>query len=218
VLIRWRDLDGHMISPTEFIPIAEKNGTIIPIGAWVMEESVRIFAEWRKKYSHPIFLSINVSGVQYIQADFVDSVAATVQKFAVSPGEIELEINESVLVNDFKEIFEKLQALRALGIRITLEDFGTGYSSISYLRELPITALKIDRSFIATVQSDDNTKVIAESLVAMVKKLGYETIAEGVETEEQYDYLCSIGCDSIQGYYLNHPLPADEIEASILGI
>jgi diguanylate cyclase (GGDEF)-like protein len=216
-LIRWRDLDGHMISPSEFIPIAEKNGTIIPIGAWVMEESIRTFAEWRKVYQKPLYLSINVSGVQYVQADFVDSVLATVKKFAAAPEEIELEINESVLINDFKEITDKLQTLRSHGIRITLEDFGTGYSSISYLRELPITALKIDRSFIATVNSDANTRVIAESLVAMVKKLGYETVAEGVETKEQYDYLCSIGCDSIQGYYLMHPLPADEIKAAILG-
>ncbi|MDR0220489.1 MAG: bifunctional diguanylate cyclase/phosphodiesterase [Lachnospiraceae bacterium] len=216
-LIRWRDLEGHMISPVEFIPIAEKNGCIIPIGAWVLEESIRIYAGWRKIYKHPLFLSINISGVQYIQADFVDNVLATVKKFAVAPEEIELEINESVLVNDFKEITEKLHILRSHGIRITLEDFGTGYSSISYLRELPITALKIDRSFIAAVLNDTNTRVIADSLVAMVKKLGYETVAEGVETKEQYDYLCSIGCDSIQGYFMNHPMPPEEIEEKILG-
>jgi len=215
-LIRWRDNDGKMISPMQFIPIAEKNGTIVPIGAWVMDESIRTYAEWRKQYDYPMVLSLNISAIQYAQDDFINNVIETIDKYGVSHDEIELEITESVLINDFRDIIEKLHILREYGIRISLDDFGTGYSSLSYLKGLPITTLKIDKSFIDTILLDENTKVITESIIFMVKKLGFETIAEGVETEEQYTYLESIGCDGIQGYYLNRPMPAEEIEKKVL--
>jgi len=215
-LIRWRDNDGKMISPMQFIPIAEKSGAIVPIGAWVMDESIRTYAEWRKQYDYPMVLSLNISAIQYAQDDFISNVIETIDKYGVSHDEIELEITESVLINDFRDIIEKLHVLREYGIRISLDDFGTGYSSLSYLKGLPITTLKIDKSFIDTILLDENTKVITESIVFMVKKLGFETIAEGVETEEQYTYLESIGCDGIQGYYLNRPMPADEIEKKVL--
>ncbi|MCL2254359.1 MAG: bifunctional diguanylate cyclase/phosphodiesterase [Lachnospiraceae bacterium] len=215
-LIRWRDNDGKMISPMQFIPIAERNGTIVPIGTWVMEESIRTYSEWRKQYDCPLILSINISAIQYAQEDFIEKILGIIKKYNIDPNEIELEITESVLIDDFKEITEKLHTLRSLGIRISLDDFGTGYSSLSYLKGLPITTLKIDKSFIDTVLFDENTKVITESIIFMVKKLGFESIAEGVETEEQYTYLESIGCDGIQGYYLNHPMPAEEIEKRVL--
>ncbi|MCL2052743.1 MAG: bifunctional diguanylate cyclase/phosphodiesterase [Lachnospiraceae bacterium] len=215
-LIRWRDYDGKMISPIKFIPIAEKNGTIVPIGAWVMEESLRTYAEWRKIYNYPMILSLNISAIQYAQDDFIKQVIEAIDRYGINYEEIELEITESVLINDFKDITDKLHILRQYGIRISLDDFGTGYSSLSYLKGLPITTLKIDKSFIDTVLSDENTKVITESIIYMVKKLGFETIAEGVETEEQYTYLESIGCDGIQGYYLNQPMPAQDIEKKVL--
>ncbi|MCL2719105.1 MAG: EAL domain-containing protein [Lachnospiraceae bacterium] len=215
-LIRWRDQDGKMISPMQFIPIAEKNGTIVPIGAWVMDESIRTYAEWRKQYNYPMILSLNISAIQYAQEDFIDTVIDTIGRYGVNHDEIELEITESVLINDFKEITDKLHVLRDYGIRISLDDFGTGYSSLSYLKGLPITTLKIDKSFVDTILFDENTKVITESIIYMVRKLGFETIAEGVETEEQYTYLESIGCDGIQGYYLNRPMPAEDIEKKVL--
>jgi diguanylate cyclase (GGDEF)-like protein len=217
-LIRWRDDDGKMISPMKFIPIAEKNGTIVPIGTGVMDESIRTYSNWRKQYNYPMILSLNISAIQYAHPDFIENVVATVEKYGVDPTEIELEITESVLINDFKDVTEKLRVLRDYGVRISLDDFGTGYSSLSYLKGLPITTLKIDKTFIDTVLSDENTKVITESIIFMVKKLGFETIAEGVETEEQFNYLESIGCDGIQGYYLNKPMPADEIEIKVLSI
>lgn len=211
-LIRWKDDNGKMVSPAVFIPIAEKNGTIVPIGTWVIEESLQAFAGWKRKYHYPLVMSLNISAIQYRQSDFVESVLNLMDKYGVSPSELELEITESVLIDDFTEVTKKLTALRDIGIRISLDDFGTGYSSLSYLKGLPIDTLKIDKSFIDTVITDENTRIITESIIYMVKKLGYETIAEGVETEEQYRYLNEIDCDNIQGYLLGKPMPSDKIE------
>jgi diguanylate cyclase (GGDEF)-like protein len=211
-LIRWKDDDGHMISPSIFIPIAEKNGTIIPIGTWVIEESIRIYSQWKKKYKSDLILSLNISAIQYRKLDFVSKLMKILKKYDVKPTEVELEITESVLIDDFGEITNKLVTLRSYGIRISLDDFGTGYSSLSYLKGLPIDTLKIDKSFIDTVVSDDNTKIITESIIYMVKKLGFETVAEGVETKEQFEYLKSIECDNIQGFFLGKPMPSDEVE------
>ncbi|MCI9314107.1 MAG: GGDEF domain-containing protein [Lachnospiraceae bacterium] len=211
-LIRWKDDNGKMISPAVFIPIAEKNGAIVPIGAWVIEESLKAFAAWKRKYHYPMIMSLNISAIQYRQPDFIDKVLQLMDKYEISPEEIELEITESILIDDFTEITEKLVVLRDIGVKISLDDFGTGYSSLSYLKGLPIDTLKIDKSFIDTVITDENTRIITESIIYMVKKLGFETIAEGVETEEQFRYLNEIDCDNIQGYFLGKPMPSDKIE------
>lgn len=179
-LIRWRDNDGAMISPALFIPIAEKNGTIVPIGSWVLEESIRTFAEWKRNYSENMILSLNISAIQYRRHEFVNMILGMIRKYNVSPEEIELEITESVLIENFHEVVEKLHVLRAHGIRISLDDFGTGYSSLSYLKGLPIDTLKIDKSFIDAMLTDENARVIIESIIYMVRKLGFETVAEGV--------------------------------------
>ena len=211
-LLRWRDDTGNMISPSVFIPIAEKNGTIVPIGTWVIEESLKAYAQWKRKYHYPLIMSINISAIQYQQPDFIDKLLQILEKYQVSPYEIELEITESILIDDFEEITKRLEILRDIGIKISLDDFGTGFSSLSYLKGLPIDTLKIDKSFIDTVITDENTRIITESIIYMVKKLGFETIAEGVETEEQFQYLNEISCDIIQGFYLGRPMPADDIE------
>lgn len=211
-LIRWKDDQGDMISPAVFIPIAEKNGAIVPIGNWVVEKSVQIFADWRKKYTYPLILSLNISAVQCKQDGFIDSVLHILDRYGVSPQEIELEITETILVEDFEETKKRLGDLRKTGIRISLDDFGTGFSSLSYLKGLPIDTLKIDKSFVDTLLTDVNTKIITESIIYMVKRLGYETIAEGVETEEQFTYLRELSCDMIQGYYTGRPMPAEGIE------
>lgn len=212
-LIRWKNDDGKMISPAVFIPIAEKSGTIVPIGTWVIEESLQAYAEWKRKYHYPLVMSLNVSAIQYKQPDFIEQMLRLMDKYDIAPSEIELEITESVLIDDFTEVTEKLAVLRDIGIKISLDDFGTGYSSLSYLKGLPIDTLKIDKSFIDTVVTDENTRIITESIIYMVKKLGYETIAEGVETEEQYRYLNEIDCDNIQGYLLGKPMPSEKIES-----
>lgn len=217
-LIRWKDDTGDMISPSIFIPIAEKNGTIVSIGTWVIEESLKAYAEWKRKFHYPLTMSINISAIQYKQPDFIEKLLHIMEKYQVSPYEIELEITESILIDDFKEITERLAVLRDIGIKISLDDFGTGFSSLSYLKGLPIDTLKIDKSFIDTVITDENTRIITEAIIYMVKKLGFETIAEGVETEEQFKYLHAISCDIIQGYYLGKPMPAEDIEKLLTNI
>lgn len=211
-LIRWRDENGKLISPAEFIPIAEKNGSIVSIGAWVVEEALRTYAEWRDKYGVHLIMSINISAIQYKRKDFVSNVISLMEKYEIHANEIEFEITESVLIDDFVEVIEKMNILREYGVRVSLDDFGTGFSSLSYLKGLPIDTLKIDKSFIDTVITDDSTRIITESIVSMVKKLGFETVAEGVETEAQYEYLKDIHCDNIQGFYLGKPMPKDEVE------
>lgn len=211
-LIRWKDGDDRMISPAVFIPIAEKNGAIIPIGQWVVEQSIMQYALWRQRYGYSFIMSINISALQYSREDFVDSVIKVIQKYNVDPSEIELEITETILIEDFQAVYDKLKLLRDYGLRISLDDFGTGFSSLSYLKKLPIDTLKIDKSFIDTVLADSATKVITEAIINMVKALGFESVAEGVEEEKQYEYLLSIGCDVIQGYLFGKPYSAEEVE------
>ena len=210
-LIRWKDENGKMISPGCFIPLAEKSGLIIPIGSWVLEEGIKKYAEWRKKYDCNMVLSLNISALQYKRPDFVNNLFDLLEKYQVNPKDIELEITESVLIDDFDQVVEKLHVIKDYGIKISLDDFGTGFSSLSYLKGLPIDTLKIDKSFIDTVIDDESTQVITESIVSMVKKLGYETVAEGVETKEQFEYLKKIECDNIQGFLLGKPMPEDEL-------
>jgi diguanylate cyclase (GGDEF)-like protein len=214
-LIRWRDITGQTISPSIFIPVAEKNGMIISIGNWVVEQSVKQYAKWQEAYGKEFTLSINISALQYNRYDFVDSLIAILDKYHVSPYSLELEITESVLIEDLQAVTEKLKQLKSYGIRISLDDFGTGFSSLSYLKKLPIDTLKIDKSFVDSVLSDRTTQIIMESIIGMVKALGFESIAEGVEEERQYEYLKEIGCDTIQGYLLSKPQPPEELEQLI---
>lgn len=216
-LVRWRDDDGNMISPAIFIPIAEKNGTIIPIGNWVMGEAIRQFAEWKKKYGYDMILSLNISALQYKRPDFIDLLMKHVRENEVQPEEIELEITETVLIDDFKAVIEKMLVLQEYGFRVSLDDFGTGYSSLSYLSGLPLNTIKIDKAFIDSVLVDSATKIVMESIIQMVHRLGYESIAEGIESYDQVEYLQEIGCDVIQGYLLGKPLDSSEIEELIKG-
>ncbi|MCH5343907.1 MAG: bifunctional diguanylate cyclase/phosphodiesterase [Acetatifactor sp.] len=211
-LVRWKDGDDHMISPATFIPIAEKNGAIIPIGNWVVEQSIKQYAQWSEQYGVHFVMSINISALQYGKDNFVSFLLSLLEKYHVHPTQIELEITESILIDDFEGVSAKLRQLRDCGIRISLDDFGTGFSSLSYLKKLPIDTLKIDKSFIDTVLTDSATRIITESIINMVKTLGFESIAEGVEHEEQLDYLQQVGCDVIQGYLLGKPQSPEEIE------
>lgn len=211
-LVRWKDGDNGMISPAIFIPIAEKNGAIIPLGNWVVEQSIKQYAEWSTKYGIHFVMSINISALQCSKDDFVSGILGMIEKYSVDPSEIELEVTESILIDDFDTVSGKLNKLRAYGIRISLDDFGTGFSSLSYLKRLPIDTLKIDKSFIDTVLTDSATRIITESIIGMVRTLGYESIAEGVENERQYDYLNAIGCDVVQGFLLGKPQAPEDID------
>ncbi len=217
-LIRWRKHDGKLVSPAVFIPIAEKDGMIVQIGNWVMEEGIRSFKKWYEKYEYPMVLSLNISAIQYKRKDFVHKLLRLLDKYQVNPELIELEITESVLIDDFQSVVDKLHTLKEYGIKISLDDFGTGFSSLSYLKGLPIDTLKIDKSFIDTVIDDNSTRVITESIIAMVKKLGCETVAEGVETQEQLEYLKGINCDNIQGFLLGKPMPAAEVDKLLASV
>lgn len=214
-LIRWIDGDGRVISPAEFIPLAEKSGGIIPIGNWVIRQALLSFLEWRDKYGFDGIVSINISAVQMKKDNFASNLLNTIRSMNIDPGNVEIEITESVFIDDYNEIIAKMNSLRSCGIRVALDDFGTGFSSLSYLKELPIDTLKIDKSFIDTVISDMSTGIITESVVHMVRKLGLETIAEGVENDEQMSFLKKIDCDNIQGYLLGKPMSCENFEKLI---
>ena len=217
-LIRWPDPegDGFITSPGEFIPIAEKNGAIIPIGNYVLKEALKTLSDWRNKYHIPMILSINISAVALEKENFVDSISHAISLHSINPESIELEITESVFINNFEDVIDKIKTLRGLGIRVSLDDFGTGYSSLSYLKQLPIDTIKIDRSFIETAVKDDSSSIIYESVIQMSKRLGFETVAEGVETREQFNYLREKNIDIIQGYLLGKPISKVEFEKLLI--
>ena len=215
-LIRWNKEGEKLISPAVFIPIAEKIGVIVAIGDWVLEKSISTYMEWKRKYDTDITISVNISSIQYRQPDFVSKVVSVISRYDMKPENLELEITESVLIEDAETVFEKMEELRDFGIKISIDDFGTGYSSLSYLKRLPADTLKIDKSFIDTVVTDEPSKIIVSSIIELAKKLGFETIAEGVENEEQLNYLKDAGCDVIQGFYLGKPKSQEELEDILL--
>lgn len=211
-LIRWVDSSGEMIYPVNFIGLAERLGCIVEIGKWALEEAIKTFSKWYHQYGYRGIMSINVSSIQMQQDDFVVNLFRTINRYQVDPNYIELEITESILISDFEAVIQKVRTIKEYGVRVSLDDFGTGYSSLSYLKDIPIDTLKIDKSFVDHVLTDRCTGIITESVVGMVKKLGLETVAEGVETEEQYEYLKQIDCDSIQGYLFGKPMSGAEFE------
>ena len=211
-LIRWKDGDGKMISPAKFIPIAEKNGTIIPIGNWVLEQSIRTFSEWRNRYGVPFVLSVNISALQYQKEDFVDLLLNIIRKYDVSPEEIELEITESILIDDFSAVTEKMQLLKEYGIRISLDDFGTGNSSLSLALELPFDELKVDMSFIRDIKQKPQNQAMVQSIVDYARRTNTETCIEGIENKEVSDYIEKFGSTWQQGYYYSKPVPIDQFE------
>lgn len=215
-LIRWKSEGGRMVSPSVFIPIAEKNGLILEIGSWVVNETLAVFKRWKDKYNYPMVMSINISAMQYQQENFVSDLLNMLERYDIKPDEIELEITESLFIDNISLVKEKLHLLRDYGIRISLDDFGTGFSSLSYLQGLPIDTLKIDKSFVDNVEELGAGRTITEYIVRLVDNLGYETIAEGVETPKQYEYLKSIGCDIVQGFLLGKPMPEHEIDKLLI--
>ncbi|MFQ3250675.1 MAG: diguanylate cyclase (GGDEF)-like protein [Glaciecola sp.] len=210
-LIRWNN-NPEPISVEGFIKIAEESGLIIAIGDWVLETSCKQIKKWEKEYGG-ISIAVNVSAKQMQQDDYVERVLAMIKKYDVNPNLLELEITETVLMKALDESFIALKQLRQHGIRISIDDFGTGYCSLSYLSRLPIDTLKIDRSFVSGEQA---SIAVLEMIVAMAKALNLKTVAEGVETEEQRDWLIQEGCDYLQGYLISKPILADEFEKLFL--
>lgn len=212
-LIRWQHPTRGIVSPGEFIPLAEETELIHPLGVWVLETACAQLSEWDKCHeTSPLTLAINVSAGQFSSPYFIDQVKATLDAYDVDPAKLKLEITESMLLNDLDKIIARMTALKNRGVCFSLDDFGTGYSSLSYLKRLPFDQLKIDQTFVQDVLSDQSAAAIARTIMALAQAMGMHVIAEGVETEEQLSFLASIGCHTYQGYLFGRPLPIKAFE------
>ena len=211
VLIRWIHPERGMISPLDFIPLAEETGLILPIGEWVLDTACAQLEVWQKeKSTKNLTLSVNVSAKQFSQADFVRQVQAKLSRYNVKPQHLKLELTESILLENVDNIVISMVALESIGVQFSLDDFGTGYSSLQYLKMLPLNQLKIDQSFVRDIVEDSNDRSIVGTIIAMAKNLGFEVIAEGVETEAQKELLLSKGCQHFQGYLFGKPMPIEQ--------
>lgn len=213
-LLRWKHPEHGMISPADFIPLAEESGLIVPIGKWILEESANQTTEWQKKYPsfQNLAVSVNLSAKQLVSPDFTAQVCEIIGKSGLSPRCLKLEVTETAVMENADLAFEILSELCSLGVRISSDDFGTGYSSLSYLHRFPFERLKIDRSFIGKMDIDIRSEEIVRSIVNLAKNLNLEAVAEGIEKEEQLKLLISLGCPAGQGYYFSKPLSAEFAE------
>ncbi|MDP3540694.1 MAG: EAL domain-containing protein [Azonexus sp.] len=213
-LVRWQHPDRGMVSPAEFIPLAEETGLILPLGHWVLQTACIQLAAWaqRPERAH-LTVAVNVSARQFSLPNLVEETMALVDYTGAPPNRLKLELTESLLLENADDIISKMTALKARGVSFSLDDFGTGYSSLSYLKRLPLDQLKIDQSFVRDVLSDPNDAAIARTIVALGQSLGLAVIAEGVETEAQRDFLASNGCLNYQGYFFSRPLTLEAFEA-----
>jgi len=212
-LLRWNNSELKMISPAEFIPVAENNGLIIPIGEWVIKSAVKQAKIWMDKGMSPIIIAVNISAVQFRHLSLPKTISDILELEGLPPEYMEIELTESVAMKNPKRAIETMDDLHDRGIRMSIDDFGTGYSSLSYLKKFKIYKLKIDQSFVRDISTDKEDKKIVSAIISMSKGLGLKTIAEGVETIGQLEYLKEQGCDEIQGYYYSKPLPSKDFEA-----
>ena len=209
-LIRWQRPEIGMISPAEFIPLAEETGLILPIGEWVLRSACAQNVAWQRAGFPPTRIAVNLSVRQFHRENLVDTVTRALQESGLAPQYLELEITESVLMGKEMSILLMLRKLTDMGIQLSIDDFGTGYSSLAYLRRFPIAKLKVDQIFVRNLTTDPNDAVIARTVVGMAHSLHLKALAEGIETEAQLAYLRSIGCDQMQGYLFSRPLPVEE--------
>jgi EAL domain-containing protein (putative c-di-GMP-specific phosphodiesterase class I) len=200
-----------MVSPLDFIPVAEQTGLIIPISDWVVETACRQNRIWQEEGVADIPVSVNLTSHQFQQKNFIKNLIDLLEKTGLPPQSLHLEITESTLMKNTEMSFVNLYELSHLGLSMIIDDFGTGYSSLSYLKRFPIHAIKIDRSFVKDINTSADDAAIASAIISMAHTMNIKVVAEGVETEEQLTFLQERGCDEIQGYLFSRPLPADEI-------
>jgi diguanylate cyclase (GGDEF)-like protein len=215
-LVRWKHPVRGMISPLEFIPLAEETGLIKPIGEFVLRTACAQTREWLAAGAPDLRIAVNISGVQLKEKGFSDTVAAVLRDTGLDPGHLTLEITESVLMEHAREAVSTLQELKSIGLNLDIDDFGTGYSSLAYLKRFPVDALKVDRTFTRDMTTNPDDAAIVAGIIALAHSLRLKVVAEGVETLEQREFLIGLECDSMQGYYLAEPLPASEFAERIL--
>ncbi len=207
-LMRWRHPTRGMVPPMKFIPVAEDSGLILPLGEWILSMACSHLKRWRKESNSKFRVAVNLSGCQFKRPDIVERLMAILRGSGVDPRDLELEITESVLIQNPETALTRLKELKSLGVQISLDDFGTGYSSFTYLKQFPFDTVKIDRSFIAGVDRDSKNGAIVTAIIQMARSMNLKIIAEGVETQSEYEFLKLHGCDEVQGYLFSPPVPS----------
>ena len=212
-LIRWIHPEHGMVSPAQFIPLAEESGLILLIGQWVLSRACIQLKAWEQnRHVNKLILSVNVSARQFRQADFVSQVQNLVLHYAINSDLLKLELTETMLIDDIEDTIAKMNALKSIGVRLSLDDFGTGYSSLQYLKQLPLNELKIDQSFVKDIGTNDKDQAIVKTIIAMAQSLDLDVIAEGVETQAQLAFITKHGCQNFQGYLFGKPMPIEQFE------
>jgi diguanylate cyclase (GGDEF)-like protein/PAS domain S-box-containing protein len=215
-LIRWILPERGLVSPMQFIPLAEETGLILPIGKWVLDTACAQLKSWQQnELTQNLVLAVNVSAKQFRQTDFVTQVESLIQLHSINPMMLKLELTESMLLDSIEDTIATMNSLKEIGVKFSLDDFGTGYSSLQYLKRLPLDQLKIDQSFVRDIATDSSDRAIVRTIIAMAQSLNLTIIAEGVETEEQREFLLNKGCTNYQGYLFGKPVPIEEFEASL---
>ena len=209
-LLRWQHPELGMLAPDIFIPIAERSGLILPIGDWVLDQACAQLRAWHDAGNPHWTMAVNLSPLQFAAAGLVETVRETLERHGLEASRLTLEITETTAMKNVETSLQILNALTALGVRISIDDFGTGYSSLLYLKRMPATELKIDRAFVRDLEDNAEDAAIVSSIVALGRSLQFNIVAEGVETAGQRDYLSSLGCDQLQGYHLGRPMAPDE--------
>jgi len=210
-LVRWKNPDVGLITPSDFIPLAEETGLILQIGEWALREACQTNQAWQTEGYQPICIAVNLSAKQFQHPDIAELVKEILNESGMDPKYLELEITETAVMDDVESAIKKLNDIKKMGVQISVDDFGTGYTSISYLKKFPISGLKIDQSFIKDIPENQNNTAITSAVIALAHTLGMKVVAEGVETAEQLRYLSDNNCDIVQGYYLSRPLPEQKI-------
>lgn len=211
-LLRWQHPEKGMIPPMSFIPVAEANGLIVPIGEWVLREACRQAARWRDGGGDPLSIAVNISAMQFKRGNLEETVFSALEQSGLAPERLDLELTESILIHNPEQTLEMVKRLKARGIRISIDDFGTGYSSMSYLKRFAADTLKIDRSFVRDIVDDNDDTAIVRAIIQMAKSLGIATVAEGVEEQTHLDMLKELGCDLIQGFFISRPLSKTDFD------
>nr|MBA2689187.1 EAL domain-containing protein [Burkholderiales bacterium] len=215
-LVRWQHPDLGLISPLQFIPLAEETGLIVPIGKWVLQTACAQNVAWQRAGLPPVCMAVNLSPRQFADENLLLDLASVLEETAMRPELLELEITESMVMVNIDRAAKQLTAIKKMGVRLAIDDFGTGYSSLAQIKRFPIDTIKVDRSFIRELPQDAEDKAITEAIIAMGKSLSLTVVAEGVETEEQQSFLRDHACDEMQGYYFSKPVPPEQF-AELLG-